>query len=562
MALENTEPDFPWIPFYQAIAEKLLAFRSDRTPLVEGINGFEKSLSITILSEDKFVDGTSGPRTDICPFSTLAAINSNRPPESRREIATEMARILEVTIEVPQMPKDSIPVLSHEYFYGFSKDRKRGDIDTLWDIFTIASALVKAGTSENRQKFIEAYDTAMKVRNTRWNLTTGLYWAHPRCFPTLDGKSQKYIKHLDIKHLGFNLSSKALDGKQYLKLVDHLKARFKEDNPPVRSFPELALAAWNYNSKFETSPSETTDPVRKANPEEPYSVQQILDDGCFLGRDKIEGLRKRLLTKKNLILQGPPGTGKSWIAKRLAFVLIGAKDESKVRTVQFHPNLSYEDFVRGWRPSSEGKLELVDGFFMETINSATNDPSSNYVMLIEEINRGNPAQIFGEMLTLLEADKRTHAQAIELCYPNPDGSSNSVYIPENVYVIGTMNTADRSLALIDFAFRRRFAFASFEPMIGKEWRNWVVKKCGVDAKLARKIELLVNDLNQQITNDLGRDFQIGHSFVTPAIPLGDNNTKEWFTEVVNTEIGPLMEEYWFDSHKTAQEAINKLLADW
>ena len=112
---------------------------------------------------------------------------------------------------------------------------------------------------------------------------------------------------------------------------------------------------------------------------------------------------QRLQTKQNLILQGPPGTGKTWLAKKLAYALIGRKDDSKVRPMQFHPNLSYEDFVRGWRPQGDGRLELVDGPFLQVVEDAREDPDSDYVMVIEEINRGNPASIFGEMLTLLEA---------------------------------------------------------------------------------------------------------------------------------------------------------------
>ncbi|MGP5505747.1 AAA family ATPase, partial [Psychrobacter celer] len=118
-----------------------------------------------------------------------------------------------------------------------------------------------------------------------------------------------------------------------------------------------------------------------------YSIDDITTDGCFLPRSKIEIVLKRLQAKKNIILQGPPGTGKTWIAKRLAFALIGQRDDSKIRAVQFHPNLSYEDFIRGWRPSGEGKLTLVDGPFMEVIKTAIDDPESKYVIVIEEINR-------------------------------------------------------------------------------------------------------------------------------------------------------------------------------
>lgn len=294
-----------------------------------------------------------------------------------------------------------------------------------------------------------------------------------------------------------------------------------------------------------------------------YTVDSILHEGCFLVREDLERLLERLHTKKNLILQGPPGTGKTWLAKRLAFALIGKKQDSKVRAVQFHPNLSYEDFVRGWRPTGEGKLSLADGVFMEAIQEAIDDPSSKFVVVIEEINRGNPAQIFGELLTLLEAGKRTPNEALELCYPDKQGN-RWVHIPENLYVIGTMNIADRSLALVDLALRRRFAFVGLEPRLGPVWSDWVVKECGIDPMLVAEIERRIRSLNDQIGADarLGKQFRIGHSYVTPTHRLKPGDTKHWFRELVETEIGPLLEEYWFDAPEEAEKACKDLIQGW
>ena len=295
-------------------------------------------------------------------------------------------------------------------------------------------------------------------------------------------------------------------------------------------------------------------------PIEAYSLDDIVSDGCFIDRGQLEKFLERLRTKKNLILQGPPGTGKTWLAKRLAYALIGQKNEAKIRVVQFHPNLSYEDFVRGWRPSGkDGKLSLVDGPFMEIINSAKQEPAMRYVIVIEEINRGSPAQILGEMLTLLEADKRTPNEAIELCY-KPEGSSERVFIPDNLYVVGTMNIADRSLALVDLALRRRFAFVDMEPRFGETWRGWVTGKCGFDSIFVAEIEKRILALNEEIASDssLGKKFRVGHSFLTPPLGLKIENAAEWFKQVVETEIGPLLEEYWFDDLGKAQTAQQRL----
>ena len=290
-----------------------------------------------------------------------------------------------------------------------------------------------------------------------------------------------------------------------------------------------------------------------------YTVGDIIDDGCFMERSRLEDFLEHWRLKKNLILQGPPGTGKTWLARKLAYALIGRKDESKVAAVQFHPNLAYEDFVRGWRPAGEGRLDLVDGPFLSMVDTALSDSSCQYVMVIEEINRGNPAQVFGEMLTLLEADKRRENEALGLSYRR--SRDERVYVPENLYVIGTMNIADRSLALVDLAFRRRFAFEELEPELGQRWLDWVHKNSGVDTQLLQHIRRRLLDLNRQIADDrtLGRQFSIGHSYVTP--PPGDavRDGRDWFRRVVEKEIGPLLVEYWFDSPETAQQAKSALL---
>lgn len=290
-----------------------------------------------------------------------------------------------------------------------------------------------------------------------------------------------------------------------------------------------------------------------------YSIDNILAEGCFLEREKLETILQRLRDKKNLILQGPPGTGKTWLAKKLAFALIGKRDEDKIRPVQFHPNLSYEDFVRGWRPSGNGKLDLVDGPFLQMINTAKDNPESEYAIIIEEINRGNPAQIFGEMLTLLESDKRNETEALELSYEKCGGKR--VYIPENLYVIGTMNVADRSIAMVDFALRRRFAFVNLEPIFGSVWRDWVHDQCEIGEEILSQVEERMNALNKQIAEDsnLGAQFQIGHSYVTPSPGHTISDPNEWFKQVVETEIGPLLDEYWFDALDTAQKAREQLL---
>ena len=291
----------------------------------------------------------------------------------------------------------------------------------------------------------------------------------------------------------------------------------------------------------------------------PYSLEDIVKDGCFLEREQLATILGRLQSKKNVILQGQPGTGKTWLAKRLAFALIGNKSDSQVRPFQFHPNLSYEDFVRGWRPGVDARLDLVDGPFLRVIADAKADPPSDYVVVIEEINRGNPAQIFGEMLTLLEADKRTPEDALALSYSR--SPQERVHIPPNLYVIGTMNLADRSLALVDLALRRRFAFIDLEPTFGDRWRDWVTANYSIDVEFLSDVERRLTLLNQTIAGDpsLGPQFRIGHSVVTPVPSSPTDEPHEWFRHLVETEIGPLLDEYWFDNSDKSRDEKDRLL---
>ena len=284
--------------------------------------------------------------------------------------------------------------------------------------------------------------------------------------------------------------------------------------------------------------------------ESPYSVDDIIAEGCFLTRGELEEILHRWRLKMNLILQGPPGTGKTWLAKRLGFALAGSNDretaQSRLRVVQFHPSLAYEDFVRGWRPAGDGRLQLVDGIMMQAIQAADSEPDRPFVLVIEEINRGNPAQIFGEMLTLLEVTKRRRSEAVELAYRREPGER--VHVPGNLYVIGTMNVADRSLAIVDFALRRRFAFIDLEPRLGDAWRASCAHR-GIEVAMLAEIEARIRALNSEITAaiTLGPQFRIGHSYVTPDTDRPINDSRAWFRARVETEIGPLLDEYWYDT---------------
>ena len=574
---------FRWTRLYQAIADKLLNYRNDRSPLIRNIHGIAERVGSLSVLQDRFADGSTGPLDDICPFTTMATFNRGMTAANKLAVVKELAEFLGVDIPTPDADPSiapdafpGIPVVNNQktWFFGYSKDRDAGDIDALWNVFAAALRFTHADTRETRTDLTEAYDRALNVKGVAWNLSMALYWVRPWDFVPLDRRSRNYISKELGMHVPTTGRTKPGEGASYLRFLDELKTRFDDEACPVHSFPELSLAAWNFGKEPAPPDDEPVDESvtdytavvadeREAYSIETYSVTDVVNEGCFLERQEIERLLERLRTRKNLILQGPPGTGKTWLAKRLAFALIGERDERKVRAVQFHPNLSYEDFVRGWRPVGDGKLALADGVFMEAIRAASADPSAKYVVVIEEVNRGNPAQIFGELLTLLEADKRSPRDAVELCYPDEKGERR-VHVPENLHVIGTMNIADRSLALVDLALRRRFAFVTLEPSLGEAWGDWVVREGGLDPMLVEDIRRRITDLNDRIAGDsrLGSQFRVGHSYVTPTHHLEPGTTKNWFRQVAETEIRPLLEEYWFDSPDDASKAFQQFVAGW
>lgn len=528
-------------------------------------------------TNDQYGDDTKGPLRDICPFTTMACFNRKVNISIRETYAKELKAFLGVRELEPEFDteSDGIPILTSQnlWFFSYEKSRATDDIDTLWKLFSSAKRFADEDDGDAEVDFIQLYDKTLSQKQVGVRkLSMALYWIRPWCFPSLDGHSQKYMTEILREVV---LEEKKIDGREYLKLRDRLLDRFQDPDCQVHSLPELCWRAYqtttsdndhgvddggptgdherNTGGSDDTSNSQLRPPT--------YTVRDILVEGCFLTSAKLDVALRRFWQRKNMILQGPPGTGKTWLAKRLAYALIGYKDDRFVTRFQFHPNLSYEDFVRGYRPDA-GELELLDGPFLDVVRAAQGDLDNTYVVVIEEINRGNPAQIFGEMLTLLEPDKRNEDEALALAMPRAE--DERIHIPPNVYVIGTMNVADRSLALVDLALRRRFTFVDLEPTFGDPWRSWMREQGGVDDNHLRKIEQRMTALNEVIAADqsLGKQFRLGHSYVTT--PPGDriDDPVTWFREVVETEIAPLLREYWFDQTRTAEDQARRLLDDF
>lgn len=393
-------------------------------------------------------------------------------------------------------------------------------------------------------------------------------WQSP-ANPQVKGEGWKALILERIKKLCLEKQSELFTRQEFQsRYLEELKALFPDNNTPdmtidrqMQILRDEHILGFVDKGQYEWFGYEDEAQVDAAKQPtfEKYTALDIVEDGCFLSKDEISSIIKRLKDKNNLILQGPPGTGKTWLAKKLAMALIGEKRESNIIAVQFHPNLSYEDFIRGWRPSGDGKLTLCDGPFLDVVGKAAENPKQLYVVVIEEINRGNPAQIFGEMLTLLEADKRTPNERLSLSYMRE--GEEPIFIPENLFILGTMNVADRSLALVDLALRRRFAFVSLQPEIGDTWRRWVKEEHGLDDVFLQQIQSKMAALNLKISEDpkLGKQFQVGHSYVTPSRHNKIDEPSTWFKDIVETEIYPLLEEYWFDSPEDAINARDALI---
>jgi MoxR-like ATPase len=300
------------------------------------------------------------------------------------------------------------------------------------------------------------------------------------------------------------------------------------------------------------------DQRRQPGKEKPrsYSIDDALKE-LFMPRDLLQSLLDALGRKKNLILEGAPGVGKTFVARRIAYALMGVEDAARVDVVQFHQSYSYEDFVQGWRPLGEKGFSLQKGRFVRFCETARKS-SEPFVFIIDEINRGNLSKVFGELLSLLEGDKRGPQHDVGLAYD----SAERFHIPANVYLIGLMNTADRSLAMVDYALRRRFAFVRLEPAFESEAFAQNLVDSGVDEEVVGRIVAGMTALNTAIAEDdsnLGEGYKIGHSFFVPADDSKDLG-KAWYQAIVRQEIEPLLREYWFDQPEKVKSEIDKLLA--
>lgn len=279
-----------------------------------------------------------------------------------------------------------------------------------------------------------------------------------------------------------------------------------------------------------------------------YTKDNFLQE-VYITEKEYDKLVKLITEKKNIILQGSAGVGKTYAAKRLAYSIIGEVDKARVKMIQFHQSYSYEDFIMGYRPNENG-FELKEGVFYNFCKEAEEDEGNKYFLIIDEINRGNISKIFGELFMLIENDKRGEGEALELIYKEDE----KFFVPENLYIIGLMNTADRSLAMLDYALRRRFAFYDMKPAFDSKQFKEYQKNLNND-----KFDSLigkVKELNEEILADgsLGEGFCIGHSYFCNLETIGDDK----LSLIIEFELIPLLKEYWFDDKEKVNKWENEL----
>ena len=534
-----------WIEFYKEFANKLLEFKNNRKEL---INKLKSSFEYINIKTPKIFE-----EKDIDPFTVFGLFNKGM--FDRMNIIEGIANKFQINSKTPE-EFYRVPTLFplSAILFNTTDKSKNEDIKNLWNVFEAAINYADNNTNENREAFINAFDLAKDIKGNKWKLTQGLYWIRPFNYINLDNPSRKFIIENNIipdynKYLS-DANKTMINGEEYLTICDKLIESINNNNYEFKDLTELSFSAYYTINIIQKN----TDKDGNMNIENNFNNFNEYDKNKFLQEVYItekeyDKLKNLILDKKNIILQGSAGVGKSYAAKRLAYSIIGEKDNERVKMIQFHQSYSYEDFIMGYRPTEKG-FKLKKGVFYKFCKEAEMDENkeNKYFLIIDEINRGNISKIFGELFMLIENDKRGEDYALELVYKDDE----KFFVPENLYIIGLMNTADRSLAMLDYALRRRFAFYDMKPAFESEQFKEYQKnlKNSKFDNLIKKVE----ELNEVIKEDLGEGFCIGHSYFCNLETVEIDK----LSLIIEFELIPLLKEYWFDDKEKVNTWIKNL----
>ena len=547
------EGNYEWTEFYMNFANKLLEYKDNREELVEMMLTIYND-KLGTLPKPTQLDGENGEPidpVDIDPFSIFSFFNRGITDKNRISIIKIMSNEFQLDIDPPSS-FDGIPKVSNQQslFYDFKDRRDENDINNLWRLFNIAIKLSDDDSPDLKNEFVLVFDKVKSQRLIPWKITQGLFWIRPNFFVSLDRNNKDYIIN-NFENPIIN-KFKELDkpeGENYLDLCKYI--RDSVNNIPAFSYNVYTTS--NDKNSNVTIPTDETTKKTKSNEEtkpykNEYSKENFVQD-AYINEADYDDLRYLLENKLNLIVRGPPGVGKTFLSKKLAYSIIGEKNTEQVMMIQFHQSYSYEDFFMGYKPVQNG-FELKNGPFYEFCEKAYEKKEKKYFFIIDEINRGNLSKIFGELFMLIENDKRGDDNQIQLLY-----SDKAFSIPKNVYIIGLMNTSDKSLARIDYALRRRFAFFDLKPAFDSE--NFIDYKENLSSEKFNNLIDCIVELNKEIEEDesLGEGFGIGHSFLCN---LSKNNVDKILNYIVNYELIPLLKEYWFDDKNKIETWSNKL----